>query len=190
MMSRDLPQSRLRSAGPRAAEPENRDLEADARVGLQTSIFEATRGAKGLPLEEILQRLRAAFATRGVKAPPLTWLEAVASSAVYGEPYIIGFPSAIAADELVPAPNKEVRERIEDRRELHAEAPPSGTFPNPAEWNLPGGGSAGEDSPSLNSPMLPRAVIRGALIGAALAAGTWIAIVLGGKGSDQGVQGR
>lgn len=122
---------------PTGQDPSASDPGADAKLQLQLAIFEVTRDAQGKSLEEILASLRAAFAAHGVDAPPNAWLESMASSAFYGEPYIIDFPAAIAADDAVPAPNKNARERLAYRRELRQEKLPAGTFPSPAEWEVP-----------------------------------------------------
>ncbi|MDQ0147772.1 hypothetical protein [Pseudarthrobacter niigatensis] len=118
-------------------DPSATDPGADAKLQLQLAIFDVTRDAQGKSLDEIQEGLRAAFAARGVEAPPNTWLESVASSAFYGESYVIDFPAAIAADDAVPAPNKNARERLAYRRQLRQEKLPAGTFPSPAEWEVP-----------------------------------------------------
>ena len=122
---------------PTGQDPSATDPGADAKLQLQLAIFDVTRNAQGKSLDEIQESLRAAFAAHGVEAPPNTWLESVASSAFYGEPYIIDFPAAIAADDAVPAPNEGVRDRLAHRRELRQENLPAGTFPSPAEWEVP-----------------------------------------------------
>ena len=110
---------------------------ADVKLQLQLAIFEASKDSEGKSLAEILERLRSAFAARGVAEPPATWLESVASSAFYGEPYLIDFPTAVAADSAVPAPNQEVRNRLAGRRGLRAEKLPPGIFPSRDDWDVP-----------------------------------------------------
>ena len=110
---------------------------ADVKLQLQLAIFEASKGSEGKSHAEILERLRSALAARGVAEPPPTWLESVASSAFYGKPYLIDFPTAIAADSAVPAPNQEVRIRLAGRRELRAEKLPPGIFPSTDDWDVP-----------------------------------------------------
>ncbi len=122
---------------PTRQDPSATDPGADAKLQLQLAIFDVTRDAQGKSLEDILESLRSAFAAHGVESPPNTWLESVASSAFYGQPYIIDFPAAIAADAAVPAPNEDVRERLAFRRRLRREKLPAGTFPSPAEWEVP-----------------------------------------------------
>ncbi len=122
---------------PTGQDPSATDPGADAKLQLQLAIFDVTKDAQGKSLDEIQESLRSAFAARGVEAPPGTWLESVASSAFYGEPYIIDFPAAIAADDAMPAPNKNVRKRLAFRRQLRQEKLPAGTFPPPAEWEVP-----------------------------------------------------
>jgi len=122
---------------PTGQDPSASDPGADAKLQLQQAIFEVTRDAQGRSLEDILESLRSAFADHGVEAPPNTWLESVASSAFYGEPYIIDFPAAIAADDAVSAPNEGVRDRLAFRRQLRQEKLPAGTFPSPADWEVP-----------------------------------------------------
>ncbi|MGN8129118.1 hypothetical protein [Arthrobacter sp. RC1.1 241] len=113
------------------------DPAADEKVRLQLAIFEVTREADGKSMAEIRGMLRAAFSRHGVDAPPATWVESVASSAFYGEPYIVDLSAAVAADALVPAPDGDVRERLAARRELQQEKLPAEIFPAPSEWNIP-----------------------------------------------------
>jgi hypothetical protein len=122
---------------PTGQDPAAKDPAADVKLQLQLAIFDVTKDAQGKSLEEILQRLRSAFAAHGVRTPPGTWLESVASSAFYGEPYIIDLPAAIAADAVVPAPDGEVADRLAVRRELREEKLPPGTLPSPADWDVP-----------------------------------------------------
>ncbi|MET3932191.1 hypothetical protein [Arthrobacter sp. OAP107] len=122
---------------PTGQDPAATDPAADAKLRLQLAIFEVTKDARGKGLDEILDRLRAAFAAQGVRTPPTTWLESVASSVFYGEPYIIDLPAAVAADAAVPAPSRLVRDQIASRRELREEKLPPGTFPSPADWQVP-----------------------------------------------------
>lgn len=123
--------------GPAGQDPTVNVPAADVKLQLQLAIFEASKGSEGKSLAEILERLRSAFAARGVAEPPATWLESVASSAFYGEPYLIDFPTAVAADSTVPAPNQEVRNRLAGRRELRAEKLPPGIFPSMDDWDVP-----------------------------------------------------
>lgn len=123
---------------PTGQDPSATDPAADAKLQLQLAIFDATRDAQGNSLDEILKRLRSAFADHGVQTPPGTWLESVASSAFYGEPYIIDLPTAVAADNTLPAPSTDVRRRLAIRRRLRQEKLPAGTFPSPASWDVPG----------------------------------------------------
>ncbi|MBX7445075.1 MULTISPECIES: hypothetical protein [unclassified Arthrobacter] len=119
-------------------DPSAKDHAFDEKLRLQLAIFEVTRDAGGKGLSEIREMLLAAFARHGVEPPPGTWVESVASSAFYGEPYIVDFPAAVAADEMVPAPNDEVRERLASQRQLQQEKLPAGIFPSRADWNIPG----------------------------------------------------
>lgn len=150
------------------------DPGADVRVQLQTAIFEVSKNSKGQSLEEILEKLRSAFAAHGVQEPPATWLEAVASSAFYGEPYIIDFPSAIAADDAVPAPKDDVRERIASRRELYSEELPG---PAPVERGLTAGKTSGGSAPGGPATLLPHAVRSVVVLSAALGV-AWALVVL------------
>ena len=122
---------------PTGQDPTVKDPAADVKLQLQLAIFEASKDSEGKSLAEILESLRSAFAARGVAEPPATWLESVASSAFYGEPYLLDFPTAIAADAVVPAPNQEVRNRLAARRELRAEELPPGIFPSGNDWDVP-----------------------------------------------------
>ncbi|WP_284976802.1 hypothetical protein [Arthrobacter sp. efr-133-TYG-104] len=83
-----------------ANNPSSKDPEADTKLQLQLAIFDVAKGAQGKSLETIMASRRSAFAARGVKSPPTTWLEAVASSASYGTPYIVDLPAAVAADAV------------------------------------------------------------------------------------------
>lgn len=121
---------------PAAQDPAAQDRMLDEKVRLQLAIFEVTRDAGGRSLPEIQAMLRAAFARHGVETPPATWVESVASSAFYGEPYIVDLTAAVAADLIVPAPNEDLRKRLADRRELRAEELPAGILPAPSEWEL------------------------------------------------------
>ncbi|UKA77140.1 hypothetical protein [Arthrobacter sp. FW306-07-I] len=121
---------------PTGQDPSATDPEADAKLQLQLAIFDVTRDAQGKSLDEILKRLRSAFAENGVQIPPGTWLESVASSAFYGEPYIIDFPAAVAADNALSAPSADVRRRLANRRRLRQEKLPAGTFPAPDAWDV------------------------------------------------------
>ncbi|MDJ0455984.1 hypothetical protein PUN71_002045 [Arthrobacter sp. NQ7] len=113
------------------------DPAADEKVRLQLAIFDVTREADGRSLAEIREMLLAAFARYEVEPPPATWVESVASSAFYGEPYIVDLSAAVAADALAPAPDGDVRERLAARRELQQEKLPADIFPAPSEWNVP-----------------------------------------------------
>ncbi|GGH92772.1 hypothetical protein ACFFGR_06740 [Arthrobacter liuii] len=121
---------------PTGQDPAATDPAADEKLQLQLAIFEVTRDAEGKGLDEIRVLLLSEFSRRGIKAPPGTWVESVASSAFYGEPYIVDLPAAVAADAIVPAPNEEVRERLAARRELREEQLPPGIFPAPSDWEL------------------------------------------------------
>ena len=128
----------------------SRDRAWDDKVRLQLAIFEVTGDAGGKSLGEIRELLLAAFARQGVEPPPGTWVESVASSAFYGEPYIVDLSAAVAADAIVPAPNEELRERLASRRKLQQEELPAGIFPSRAEWNIPGSAPTGGSSRTLS----------------------------------------
>ena len=130
----DSPKTGPLNIDPVEQDPSAKDPAADEKVQLQLAIFEVTPDARGKSLGEIRQMLLAAFSRRGVKPPPDTWLDSVASAASYGEPYIIDLPAALAADGAVPAPNEEVRRRLASRRRLRQQRLPAGIFPSPAEW--------------------------------------------------------
>ena len=126
------------------------DPAADEKVRLQLAIFDVTREADGKSMAEIREMLHTAFSRHGVAAPPATWVESVASSAFYGEPYIVDLSAAVTADAMVPAPDDGVRETLAARRELQQEKLPADIFPSPSEWNIPAadatGGSTGTAS--------------------------------------------
>ncbi|MHC6592258.1 hypothetical protein [Arthrobacter sp. C152] len=149
------------------------DQVMDEKVRLQLAIFEVTRDAGGRGLGEIREMLLAAFARHGVEPPPGTWVESVASSAFYGEPYIVDLSAAVAADAITPAPDGEVRERLASRRRLQQEKLPPGIFPSPAEWNIPGGTARG----STRTLSLTRREAGMVLAVAALVAAAVVAVV-------------
>lgn len=96
------------------------------KVQLQLAIFEATRAAPGKTMAEIHEILRAAFTRRGLPSPPGPWLDAVASEAFYGKPYILDLPTAVTADGAVAAPDPQVQQTLAGRRLLRqAEALPA-----------------------------------------------------------------
>lgn len=146
---------------PTGQDPTAVDPMEDEKVQLQLAIFEVTRDAEGRGLDEIREMLLAAFSRRGVEAPPGTWVESVASSAFYGEPYIVDLDAAVTADTIVPAPNDDVRERLASRRELRQEQLPPGIFPAPSEWELT------PDEVTAVGPDSPRRATARALVPAA-----------------------
>jgi hypothetical protein len=192
---------------PTGQDPAAVDPAANDRVKLQLAIFEVTREARGKSLGEIRELLLTAFARHGVKPPPNTWINSVASAAVYGEPYIIDFPSALAADRQVPAPKESVRRRLAIRRELRQEQLPPGLFPSAADWDIPDGanGAASAGSSTAAGTGLSRAVkestagLRGLVAAAALTAAATVTVlavraarrraVRRGPGRHQPVQG-
>ncbi|KRE79774.1 hypothetical protein [Arthrobacter sp. Soil763] len=159
----------LPTEDPTGQDPAAADPAADVKLQLQLAIFEVSKDSKGKSLGEITESLRSAIASRGVEEPPLTWLESVASSAFYGEPYIIDFPTAVAADAAVPAPNEAVRKRLASRRKLRAEQLPAEIFPSASEWNVPDGETRGGAGPGKAPRSMKGSVILG-VIGAVIAA--------------------
>ncbi|WP_285248581.1 hypothetical protein [Pseudarthrobacter sp. efr-133-R2A-89] len=138
---------------PAVVDPEAHDPDPDAKLKLQLAIFDVTRrGATGKSLEEIREMLLTAFAARDVAPPPFTWVESAASSAFYGEPYIIDYPTAIAADDLEAAPDETVRKRLAARRELREVQLPPGIFPSREEWKIPANEATGTAGTRTLSP--------------------------------------
>lgn len=166
------------------------DPMADGKVRLQLAIFDVTRDAGGKSLSEIQEMLLAAFSRHGVEPPPGTWVESVASSAFYGEPYIVDISAAVAADAMVPAPNEDVRERLAARRGLQQEKLPAGILPAPDEWNIP----ANEVTGGSASPAALQSLTgwkSGAILGlAALAAAAVVAVVAVRAGTGRTGTGR
>ena len=164
------------------ATPGTNGPEEDSHVQLQLAIFNVTRDAEGNDLEEIKERLRAEFARRGVQSPPATWLDSVASAAFYGKPYIVDLPSALAADDAVPAPTGDVRDQLELRRELRNEKLPPGIFPAASEWKVsPDEVTAAESATTpggrpAHSTEGSAAGLRPLLVAAALAAAVVLAV--------------
>ncbi|MDQ0768168.1 hypothetical protein QF031_000917 [Pseudarthrobacter defluvii] len=165
-----------------ADDPSVADPMADEKVRLQLAIFEVTRDADGRSLSEIQEMLRAAFARRGVETPPGTWLESVASSAFYGEPYIVNLPAAVIADTIVPAPKQEVRERLAAHRELQQEKLPAGIFPSEDEWNIPGTEATGGSTRTLSLPRWESGAVLALAALAAVAVAAVVAIRAGAGG--------
>lgn len=163
-------------ADPSGQDPAATDPGADGKVQLQLAIFDVTRNAKGKAQDEIREMLRSEFARRGIESPPATWLDSVASSAFYGEPYIVDLPSAVAADAVVPAPAEDVREGLASRRRLRQEKLPAGILPAQSEWNVPANEVTGGSTPA--APLKPRAGWPGGAILAlaALAAAAVVAV--------------
>lgn len=167
---------------PAQQDPAATDPMADEKVRLQLAIFEVTREADGRSIGDIRGMLRDAFARHGVEAPPATWVESVASSAFYGEPYIVDLEAAVAADQIVPAPNEEVRERLASQRRLQQEKLPAAIFPTQAEWNIPGSEAAGGSTRALSLPRWESGPVRAL---AALAVVAVIAVVAVRVGSGR-----
>lgn len=176
------------------ATPGTNEPEEDSHVQLQLAIFDVTRDAEGTDLEEIKERLRAEFARRGVQSPPATWLDSVASAAFYGKPYIVDLPSALAADDAVPAPTGDVREQLELRRELRNEKLPPGTLPAASEWKLSpdevttAGSAPSPGGPPAHSPEKSAAGFRPLLVAATLAAAVVLAFAAA-RASRRGARG-
>lgn len=121
---------------PTGQDPSAQDPGAEQKMLLQSVIFEVAREAEGRSLPEIRDMLQSGFSRSGVTAPTNMWLDAVASAAFYGAPYIIDLPAALAADAAIAAPDPEMRERLASRRELRNEKLPAGTFPPASAWEL------------------------------------------------------
>jgi hypothetical protein len=178
-MSSDPGSTNQANGEPLGADPSGQDPAAvdpgeDSKVQLQLAIFDVTRNAKGKNQDEIRDMLRTEFSRRGIASPPATWLDSVASSAYYGEPYIVDLPAAVAADALVPAPTEDVRQGLASRRRLRQEKLPPGIFPAPAEWNIPANEVTGGSARTVSLPGRKGAA---ALALAALAAAAVVAVV-------------
>ncbi|MGN7200476.1 hypothetical protein [Arthrobacter sp. SAFR-044] len=175
------------SADPTGQDPAAKDPAAEAKLRLQLAIFDVTNNAKGKSLHEILESLRSAFATQGVETPPATWLESVASSAYYGEPYIIDLPAAIAADDAVSAPNKNVRDRLASRRKLRQKKLPAGTFPSPTDWDVPANEISHTGAPGHVHPVTVSRTRRGTrpILAAAGVAAAVIAAIVAVRGAGR-----
>lgn len=96
------------------------------RVQQQLAIFDVVRRARGKTLAEVKTMLTKAFAERGLPRQPALWLDAVASEAAYGKPYIVDLPAAVAADSITSAPDPKVEEILRDRRQLRSESDTEG----------------------------------------------------------------
>jgi hypothetical protein len=166
---------------PTGQDPSAQDPGAKEKMLLQSVIFEVTREAKGRSMPEIRDMLQAGFSRSGVTAPTNTWLEAVASTAFYGESYIIDIPAALAADTAVAAPNPEVRERLASRRELRNEKLPAGTFPPASDWELDDNeitGKTSEPAPDARTVLESTRTVRQLLAAAAASAAFLLGIAV------------
>lgn len=79
----------------------------------QLAILEVAKRAEGKRTPEIRAMLRDAFAERGAPEGPDGWMNAVATAAAGGEPYIISQEAAAAAAEELnprPKPPRQVRQ--------------------------------------------------------------------------------
>ncbi|KRE91878.1 hypothetical protein [Arthrobacter sp. Soil764] len=164
---------------PTGQDPSAKDPAAGEKAQLQAAIFEVTGAAKGRSLHEIREMLQAEFSRRGVKAFNSIWLDSVASAAFHGEPYIIDFPAALAAEAAVPAPNDGVRKRLARRRELRQDKLPAGTFPPASAWELDSGdvtGGAPEPRPDPRTVLGNTRAVRQLLAVAASGAAALLAI--------------
>jgi hypothetical protein len=137
---------------PTGQDPAAVDPGEDWKMQLQLAIFDVAPNAEGKNEDEIRDMLLAEFRRRGIESPPGTWLDSVASSAFYGEPYIVDLPAAVAADLVEPAPTEDVRERLASRRELQQEKLPAGILPAPSEWNIPANEVTGGSSRRVSLP--------------------------------------
>jgi hypothetical protein len=166
---------------PTGQDPSAQDPGAKEKMLLQSVIFEVTREAEGRSLPEIRDLLQSGFSRSGVTAPTNTWLDAVASAAFYGEPYIIDLPAALAADTAVAAPNVEVRERLASRRELRNEKLPAGTFPPASAWELDDSevtGRTSEPGPDARTVLDSTRTVRQVLAVAAASAAVLLGIAV------------
>jgi hypothetical protein len=166
---------------PTGQDPSAQDPGAKEKMLLQSVIFEVTREAEGRSLPEIRDLLQSGFSRSGVTAPTNTWLDAVASAAFYGEPYIIDLPAALAADTAVAAPNVEVRERLASRRELRNEKLPAGTFPPASAWELDDSevtGRTSEPGPDARTVLDSTRAVRQVLAVAAASAAVLLGIAV------------
>ncbi|WP_284762134.1 hypothetical protein [Arthrobacter sp. efr-133-R2A-63] len=90
-------------------------------VQRQLAIFDVVRRARGTSLPQIKEMLTKAFAERGLSRQPGAWLDAVASEAAYGKPYLIDLPAAVAANSIAAAPDPEVESELRKRGILRSE---------------------------------------------------------------------
>jgi hypothetical protein len=84
-------------------------------VQRQLAIFDVVRRAPGKSLPQIKAMLIKAFAERALSRQPGAWLDAVASEAAYGKPYLIDLPAAVAANSISAAPDPEVESDLRKR---------------------------------------------------------------------------
>lgn len=115
-------------------------------VQRQLAIFDVVRHARGKSMAEIKQLLREAFGRRRLTIPSDSWLDAVATEAAYGKPYLVDLPAAVAADSVMEAPDPTVEETLRLRRQLRAsEAGMAAAFRRSAGAGKPAGRTAGSD---------------------------------------------
>ncbi len=132
-------------------------------VQRQLAIFDVVRRAPGKTLSEVKAMLTEAFADRGLPRQPGPWLDAVASEASAGKPYIVDLPAAVAADSITAAPDRLVRATLGERRLLRQASAGAGS------------GSAGAASTAWPAETSLRQLLR--LSAAALAVGLAAAAV-------------
>lgn len=101
-------------------------------VQRQLALFEVARQARGKDMAEIRGMISSAFARRQLPNPPGPWLDAAATEAHYGEPYIVDLPAAVAVDELLPVSDPNLEATLSSRRRVRqAEGLPTGLTQKP-----------------------------------------------------------
>ncbi|GAA5189729.1 hypothetical protein GCM10023346_05140 [Arthrobacter gyeryongensis] len=102
-------------------------------VQRQLAIFDVVRRARGKSLPQIKAMLTKAFTERGLSRQPGAWLDAVASEAAYGKPYIVDLPAAVAANSIAAAPDPQVEDDLRKRGILRRSENSTGSqHPSPA----------------------------------------------------------
>ncbi|MFD1212158.1 hypothetical protein ACFQ36_08895, partial [Arthrobacter sp. GCM10027362] len=92
-------------------------------IDRQLAIVKVARRARGRDIEEIKAMLREEFSRLGLPQQPGTWLEAVASEAWYGKPYVIDLGALEAATALVETSGQPVEQVLAGQAEAAAPLP-------------------------------------------------------------------
>lgn len=94
---------------------ESTDRGNSRAVERQLAIFDVAKQGRGKRVPEIRRLLRGEFRRRGLPQQPDLWVDAVATEASYGKPYILDFEVAAQADKVSPVPDERIRKMVHER---------------------------------------------------------------------------